>query len=100
MLGTAARPITDIIRDLGKDDPFAQEHYGKLIEHGANLMGVMAGLPGAQAGRTGRFLYNTTVGEDQPEDPWDYIAGIWHGVSSKTSPLERGAARLISGKEQ
>ena len=100
MLGTAARPITDIIRDLGKDDPFAQEHYGKLIEHGANLMGVMAGLPGAQAGRTGKFLYNTAVGEDQPEDPWDYIAGIWHGVSSKTSPLERGAAKLISGKEQ
>jgi len=56
----------------------------KPITHMANVTGLATGMPLAQAGRTGQFLYDTHVrGTQRPRNIIEYIRG-----------LETGEARL------
>lgn len=53
----------------------------KPIQHAANVVGIAAGLPGAQIGRTAQFLRDVQTGQQRPKNFLEYLRGIIHGES-------------------
>lgn len=51
----------------------------KPIQNVANVVGLTAGLPLAQPGRTGQFLYDVKTGEQKPRNILEWARGIISG---------------------
>jgi len=51
----------------------------KLISHSANVVGLTAGLPLAQIGRTSQFGYDVATGAQRPKNILEWTRGIVHG---------------------
>lgn len=58
---------------------FRGEQMKKPIQTAANLLGPTTGLPLAQIGRTGQFVYDVYRGKQRPRNFMEYVRGIIHG---------------------
>ena len=83
IMGTGLHQLNNVYRDLRKDEPFNEEHSGKLIQDGATVFGAMFGIANAQEGKVGRYLHDVKVGNVEPEGLGDWRYGLWHGVPRK-----------------
>jgi len=82
MAGTALKDFTQAWKDLAKEEPFATEHRGRLIQDGVTAFGVLTGMGPAQVGRTARFMHDVETGEaDRPEGPWGWMTGLRFGTT-------------------
>jgi len=85
LFSTGAKTITDMGRDLSKDRPLSKDHAGRVIQHGATLMGTLTGLTNAQMGKTARFGYDVSTGKERPKGPWGWMVGARFGTTEKHS---------------
>lgn len=76
---SAAQAVWAAVKDAYR----AYEHLKvvKPIQHTFNAVGVLAGLPGAQIGRTAQFLHDVQTGQQRPKNFLEYLRGIIHGES-------------------
>lgn len=51
----------------------------KPVQHAANIIGLSMGLPLAQVGRTGQFLYDVNTGAQRPRTFAEYVRGFING---------------------
>jgi len=80
LIGTAAKSVTDVARDLGKPGPFNREHAGKVIKDGATLLGTLSGVVPSQVGRAAEFGHGVFTGTERPKGPWGWMAGARYGT--------------------
>src|SRR5258706_2427785 len=85
LFSTGAKTITDMGRDISKDRPLSKDHAGRVIQHGATLMGTLFGLTNAQMGKTARFGYDVSTGKERPKGPWGWMVGARFGTTEKHS---------------
>lgn len=85
LLTTAAKTVTDTVRDLEKDKPFSKRNAGRLIQHSATTLGAATGLVNAQVGKSGRFIYDYANGLVKPKGPWGWMVGLRYGTLDKHS---------------
>jgi hypothetical protein len=71
---TSAQKISDEEKDI----------QGSDIKSMATAVGWTLGLPGAQFGRTGGFLYDVSTGKEQPEGIGDWFKGLTSGSAPKS----------------
>jgi hypothetical protein len=82
---TAAKTMTDIVRDFAKDRPFSRDHAGRLIQDATTLAGTMTGAVPAQVGRVLRFGQEVHSGEERPRGPWGWLVGLRYGTTDHHS---------------
>jgi hypothetical protein len=85
LLSTAAKTITDPMRDLGKQAPFSKEHAGKLVRDGATLMGALSGVVPAEIGKAAEFGLGVQNRTERPKGPWGWMVGARYGTLAKHS---------------
>lgn len=51
----------------------------KGIQHTANVIGLSTGLPMAQIGRSGQFIYDVNTGRQRPRNIMEWMRGLIHG---------------------
>lgn len=69
----AARFSTSMWNLIGESD---QEALSEAVGDAVEFAGYVVGLPTAQAKITGGYLWDVITGEDSPEDPVDFTAGL------------------------
>lgn len=85
LFSTSYKSFVDIARDLNKDKPLSKEHAGKLIQHGATVIGTASGLMNAQIGKAARYGYDISTGKERPKGPWSWMVGARFGTTDKHS---------------
>ena len=80
LFSTAYKTISDIGRDLSKNQPLSKEHAGKIIRDGATLMGTLTGVVPGQIGKTAQFSQGVAVGKERPKGPWGWMVGSRFGT--------------------
>jgi hypothetical protein len=85
LMSTAAKTVTDTVRDMKKDQPMSKAHAGTFMQHFVTMLGGLTGLTNAQEGRTAKFIYNYSTGQDKPKG----FAQWWKGIRFGTSREKR-----------
>lgn len=85
LFSTSYKSFVDIARDLNKDKPLSKDHAGKIIQHGATVIGTATGLMNAQIGKAARFGYDVSTGKERPKGPWSWMVGARFGTTEKHS---------------
>ena len=80
LITTAGKSITDLSRDLQRDQPMSKQHAGALLQHGTTAFGALTGLTNAQEGKAARFIYNYATGQEKPKGPWGTAVGTRFGT--------------------
>ena len=81
---SARTPMTSVIQSMGsawKDIEKASQgkKVDKPVQHTANVIGLTAGLPLGQIGKTSEFLTDVAGNRQRPKDFFDWYRGIVHG---------------------
>lgn len=81
---SARTPMTSVIQAMGstwKDIEKATQgkKVDKPVQHTANVIGLTAGLPLGQIGKTSEFLTDVAGNRQRPKDFFDWYRGIVHG---------------------
>lgn len=85
LFSTSYKSVVDIARDLNKDKPLSKDHAGKIIQHGATVIGAVTGLMNAQMGKAARYGYDVSTGKERPKGPWSWMVGTRFGTTEKHS---------------
>jgi hypothetical protein len=81
LTGTAYQEVSNALRDLSKDHPFAKEHAGKLLQDAAGFVGEASGLVPLQVGKSARFLHDVKTGQEHPRGAWSWLTGMRFGTT-------------------
>lgn len=85
LFSTTYKSLVDVARDMNKDKPLSKDHAGKIIQHGATVIGTATGLMNAQMGKAARYGYDISTGKERPKGPWSWMVGARFGTTEKHS---------------
>lgn len=80
LISSTYKTVSDLSRDLAKV-PMNKQKAGDIIQHGTVAFGALTGLTNAQEGKTAKFVYNYTVGQEHPRGFHQW----WHGIRYGTT---------------
>lgn len=81
LISSGLKSVTDLVRDLKKDLPMSKQHAGALLQHFFTIFGALTGLTNAQEGKTARYIFNYSTGQERPKSLSGIAAGLRFGTS-------------------
>ena len=75
----AARDLWKAYNDIKDSGELDDVHAAKMIQDASLFVGMFTGFPGGMTGKVGKFLWNVKTGEEEPQNPWEWVKGVTHG---------------------